>query len=148
MKTSPAVSWVFPLSERSPVRNLWSVSDVPAPHSSPPQEPRARLPTLAGKRLMTNRCWFMCCWLSCLPSRQMCCRNRALSRWDLCPSCTMWATDDMLYMFQSPGSGFLACCGLILFNLVVLKAHLSFKSNLDSNSDPRFAVACCTETLI
>ena len=48
-ETSPAVSWVFPLRELSPVRNLWSVSDVPAPHSSSPQEPRVPLPTLAEK---------------------------------------------------------------------------------------------------
>lgn len=48
-ETSPAVSWVFPLSALSLVRNVCSVSDVPAPHSSSPQEPRAPLPTLAEK---------------------------------------------------------------------------------------------------
>lgn len=35
----------------------------------------------------------MCCWLSCLPSWQMCCRNKVLSRWDLDSSCVMRATD-------------------------------------------------------
>lgn len=48
-ETSPAVSWVFPLSELSLVRNLWSVSDVPELHSCSPQEPRVPLPTLAEK---------------------------------------------------------------------------------------------------
>lgn len=55
-------------------------------------------PYLGLERLITNRCWFMCCWLSCLPSRQMCCRDRALSRWDFCPSCGMWTTDYILYI--------------------------------------------------
>lgn len=80
-ETSPAVFWVFPLPS-----SHWSESSglspmsrrcIPARHRS-----RAFLSLPSLQRLIANRCWFMCCWLSCLPSRQMCCRNRALSRWD------------------------------------------------------------------
>lgn len=62
-------------------RNPRCVSDVWALHSCSPQ--RSLLLLLPSpKRLIANRCWIMCCCLSCLPSQKTCCSEIPLSRWD------------------------------------------------------------------